>query len=93
MTYPSIEKACLEITYDNGGIYSGRSERKWRSEYLRWIARRGEPLREIDAWLQQLSDADFETVCVGEHSEAEAIFADAPKFTQALLADFFWEVC
>lgn len=91
--YPGIAQACLSIALDNDGINRDRSERKWAGDFRRFIATRDALLPEIDTWLKGLTDEEFETVCVGEHTEMEELMTTAPAFTADLLNDYFDEVC
>lgn len=94
--YPAITKACLEISYDNGGVNRDRSEKKVLREMAAFLDRwpQGpEHLAPIEAWLAQRADAEIETICCGEHTEMQALLKDAPPFTGQLLADYFEQVC
>lgn len=91
----NIRKACLLISRSNGGINRNRSESQVLREMQRFLdlsAYRDE-LPPIDAWLGTLTPEQFETVCDGEMSEADAILKDAPPFTNTLLGDYFEDVC
>jgi hypothetical protein len=92
--YPGIVKACFLICVDNGGLHRDRPEKQVRKEIAAFIERQPpDILPPIDAWLAALSEDDLETACCGEHSEAEAIMAASPVFTDKLLNDYFDEVC
>lgn len=94
--FPNIEKACLAVALDNGGINRFRSVDKQRREYAKWLAQQDYPnLAEIDQWLGTLSKDDLETVCVGGQDEPGtiAIRASAPAFLDDLLNSYFDEVC
>ena len=93
--YPHIEKACLLIAIDNGGINRNRAVKQQRRDYAKWISRQDGPLHEIDAWLGALSDEDLETACIGGQDEPEtiAVKSTAPPFTDDLLNSYFDEVC
>jgi hypothetical protein len=95
LSYAGIARACFLIALDNGGINRGRSVRKWRGDYERWIAIQAGPLAEISSWLADLPDEQMELVCGGGEDEPETIAAraDAPAFTDALLTSYFDEVC
>jgi hypothetical protein len=94
MEYKGIQRATLLIALDNGGIHRGRSEKDQRRELHKWLARQpADFLPAIDEWLSLLSDDDLETVCAGEQSEAEALLAQAPVFTDSLLNAYFDEIC
>ncbi len=94
--YANIEKAALEIAYDNGSINRGRSENDALAELHRFLDRSGyatDQLSNIDDWLGNLSDDDLQTVCAGEEQEADAILRGSPIFTLTLLTDIFENVC
>ena len=92
--WPGIKRAALEIALDNGGINRFRSEERQQREFRRWLEKQPqELLPAIDAWLSGLSDEDLQTVCDGEVTEADAILANGPPFTNQLLNDYFDEVC
>ncbi len=91
----SIRKACLLISYSNGGVNRDRSEARVLREMQHFIDTRpynGE-LKAIDAWLGTLTADQLETVCDGEQSEMDAIMKGAPAFTETLLHDYFEDVC
>lgn len=93
--YENIAHACLLIALDNGGVNRGRSVRKWRGDFERFIERQAAPLVEIDAWLGTLSKEQMETVTAGgaDEPETKALLAAAPAFTADLLNTYFDEVC
>lgn len=94
LLHSNIANACLLIALDNGGINRGRGDRKWRSDYTKWIAKQEAPtLVQMDAWFGGLSPDDLDTVCSGEVSEADAILVTSPAFTSDLLNAYFDEVC
>lgn len=91
----NIRRACLLISRSNGGINRDRSEARVLREmqhFLDLCAYRDE-LPAIDTWLGTLTPEQFETVCDGEMSEADAILVTAPVFTNTLLNDYFEDVC
>ncbi len=90
----NIRKACLLISYSNGGINRDRAETKVLRELQRFIDSRpyADELKPIDAWLGTLTEHQFETVCDGDQDEAEAITKAAPPFTEMLLDEWF-DVC
>lgn len=91
--YPGICRAALIISLDNGGINRLRSEDKQRRELSDFLERQPqEILLAIDTWLAGLSADDIETVCSGEHTEAEEVLRSAPPFADKLLNDYFDEV-
>lgn len=89
--YPNIEKACLEISYDNGGVNRYRPEAQVRKEMTDFLASRHYSFhfREIDNWLGGLSKDALITVCAGEETEQNAILSTAPPFTSTLLEQYF----
>ena len=92
--WPGIRRAALEIALDNGGINRFRSEKQQQREFRKWLEKQPqELLPAIDVWLSGLSDDDLQTVCGGEVTEADAILANGPPFTNQLLNDYFDEVC
>ena len=93
MIFAGIERAHLEIAYDNGGIHRGRSERVAKTELRRFLGTVPYELREIDAGLSSLSEEQLQVVCAGEETEQIAVLANAPPFTDALLNEIFEEVC
>lgn len=93
--HPNIERACLEISYDNGGVNRHRPETQVRKEMADFLAARpySDHFAEIDKWLGRLSKDDLQTVCAGEESEQRSILSVAPAFTSQLLDEYFEEVC
>lgn len=91
----NIRKACLLISYSNGGVNRYRSEARVLREMQQFIDSRpyNAELKAIDSWLGSLTKEQLETVCDGEMSEADAILKDAPAFTETLLHDYFEDVC
>jgi hypothetical protein len=96
MTYAGIERAALEISYDNGGINRFRTEADLRGELDAYLATSGQTfdLAAIDAWLLALSEDEIEIVCAGEQTEALALLASrhAPAGTDELLNNIFEQV-
>jgi hypothetical protein len=90
----NIRKACLLISYSNGGVNRDRSEARVLREMQHFIDSRpyNSELKAIDAWLGTLTPDQLETVCDGEQTEAEAITKVAPAFTETLLNEWF-DVC
>jgi hypothetical protein len=90
----NIRKACLLISRSNGGINRYRSEETVLREFRNFCEARPyeDMLKAIDSWLGTLTPEQFETVCDGEMSEADAILESAPAFTDTFLNDWF-EVC
>ncbi|QFT69586.1 hypothetical protein FIU93_22565 [Labrenzia sp. THAF35] len=92
--FPGIEKACVEIAYDNGGINRMRSEKKMRQECRAFLERADNGyLTEIDAWLAAQSVEDLRIIAGGEETEIADLMKAAPPFTNALLNQYFNEVC
>jgi hypothetical protein len=93
--HPNIRKACLEISYDNGGVNRHRPETQVRKELDDFLAKRpySDNFSEIDKWLGNLSKDELQTVCAGEESEMNAILSSSPAFTATLLEEYFDEVC
>lgn len=95
LPFLNIRNACLEIAYDNGGVHRERSVQQVRHEIDSFLSSRSysDHFAAIDSWLSTLNTAQLETVCNGEGSEAAAIVASAPAFTDQLLEEYFEEVC
>ncbi|CAB4167986.1 hypothetical protein UFOVP860_76 [uncultured Caudovirales phage] len=97
-TYPGIERAALEISYDNGGINRERSEASMLHELRQFLASSAVPVTDMQAindWLTALSDDDLLTVCCGECGEQASVLAvlgGAPVGTDALLNEIFENV-
>jgi hypothetical protein len=94
--FPGIAKAVRLIALDNGGINRFRTTDLQEAEFEAWLAKQpNDPLPAIDAWLLSLTDDELETVCIGCSDEADtkALIAQAPPFTDDLLARYFDEVC
>lgn len=91
----NIRKACLLISYSNGGVNRYRTETKVLREMQQFIDTRpyNSELKVIDAWLGTLTEGQLEIVCDGEQSEMDAIMKGAPAFTETLLHDYFEDVC
>lgn len=93
--YPAIRKACLEIAYDNGGVNRYRPESQVKKEIDSFLSSRpySDQFAAIDAWLADVTDEEFETVCAGDEVERDAVMRAAPPFTETLLDEYFQEVC
>jgi hypothetical protein len=91
----NIRKACLLISYDNGGVNRYRSETQVLREMQKFVDSRpyNDEIKAIDAFLGTLTPDQMETICAGEESEANAILVGAPAFTETLLEEYFEEVC
>lgn len=94
-TMQNIRKACLLISYSNGGVNRDRSEARVLREMQDFIESRpyNSELKAISRWLGTLTEDQLETVCDGEQSEAADITKNAPAFTETLLNDYFEDVC
>lgn len=92
--YPNVERAAMEIAYDNGAINRMRSISSFRTELDRWIAKQARPLVGINDTLGRLELDDFDVVCAGEQSEAAAILGRYGNGDEvsALLTAIFDEV-
>lgn len=96
LPYPGIAKACFLVALDNGGINRGRSVKRWRKDYARWIGKQDVPtISQIDTWFRSLTDEQLNDACVGGtgEPEVEAIRATAPAFMDDILNTYFEEVC
>jgi hypothetical protein len=93
--HANIQKACLEISYDNGGVNRYRPVEQVQKAMDDFLATRpySDNFAEIDKWLGTLSKDELQTVCAGEESEMQAILSSAPAFTATLLEEYFDEVC
>lgn len=92
--FPGIKQAALAITYDNGGVFAGRSEKQMLRELGRWLDKQPEEIiQPVDTWLSALSEEEMEIACCGEDDERERLLASAPPFTDDLLNAYFNEVC
>ena len=95
--YQNIERAALEIAYDNGGIHRDRNVSDHKRELHSFLAMEcsfsDEQLKTIDIWLGTLSDEHLETICSGEQSDAKLLLIGAPEGTDRLLTEIFDEVC
>jgi hypothetical protein len=96
MHFANIEKAHLEIAYDNGGINRDRSEKNATRELRRFLPTLPydrDQMTAIDAWLGSLTPDQLETLCAGEQSEQDEIYASAPPFTESVIVAIFDHVC
>lgn len=100
-TYQIIEKAALEIAYDGGNTIGnpnlgGLTEEQFLENLRGWLRERPTvPLQSAEIFLKGLSEADLETVCSGEESDADAIFSRGGfcgREARALLIALFEEV-
>lgn len=97
MNYKNIERAYLEIAYDNGGINRERSEevalnelRTWLRDYLG-----SSRLRVIDTWLETLNEEQLSALCCGSEEEQEQVLVEGevPPLANALLNEIFDNIC
>lgn len=88
--FPAIEKACLEVDLDNGGINRFRSEKVARRDIREFIERT--PLQEflpdINRFLLALTGPELRAVC-SDPEGRDDLMNRAPPFTDQLLNDFF----
>lgn len=90
--YPGIAKACLEMSYANGGVNRDRSEADVLDDLrvtLAIIDGFSLDLSAISEWLGALGEDDLLTVVDGEETEANRLVSKAPAGTQALLNAIF----
>ena len=96
-SYPGIARAAHLISLDNGGCNRFRPEADRLTDLDRFLARASRmiDMRQIDQWLEQLSDEDLDEFCCGgDDSERKAeLLLQAPPFTDTLLDEFFDEAC
>ena len=89
-SYPGIERAALEISYDNGGINRDRTEASMLHELRQVLAGSPIPAAELQAindWLAALSKDELNTVCCAEETDLRAALSAAPAGTDKLLED------
>ncbi|TDW20374.1 hypothetical protein EV128_1254 [Rhizobium azibense] len=93
--YPGIKRACLAITYANGGINRHRPETQVLHLMGLWLGENfhRRDLKRIDAWLAAKTDAEIEILADGEESESKALLVGSPPETDELLEDYFENVC
>ena len=94
-SYPGIERAALEISYDNGGINRDRTEASMLHELRQFLASSPVPaaeLQTINDWVAALSDEDLCTVCCGEETASRAAVRGSPAGTDELLNEIFEKV-
>ena len=102
MTFRGIRKAALAIAYDNGVINRDSSEEEYLKRVASYVQANWldanhaglrailyAHLREIDAWLDNLSENALETVCAGEETEVKVALKNAPVGTDKLLNGIF----
>lgn len=84
-----IEKAIAEIAYDNGAVnrFSPIEEVLLNVKNKLMVLYGAGELDTIDQELGRLSDEQFETIMIGEHSEIEAI--GISPLADQLLNDIF----
>jgi hypothetical protein len=95
--FPHLAKACLEMSYDNGGIHRYRNEDVAKEEYRQVLGADGvyeEDLKIIDDFIATLTEDEVMTLVAGEETEMQAIVArcSIPEKLDGLLNDIF-EVC
>ena len=84
--FPNLRRATTLIALDIGGINRTCSENEVLDRLTAFLADMDpEPIGKIDQWLGTLSEADFETITIGEHSEMVAVSARGPQGVDALL--------
>lgn len=92
--WPGIERACLEIAYDNGGVNSMRPEKKVFQECRAFLEQNDNGyLDQIDAWLAAQTNEAISIIAGGEETEIEDAMQGSPPWTNALLNQYFNEVC
>lgn len=94
----NIDKAVLEMAYDNGCVNRDRTEGALLNQLERFLAKKDSALlRRFDDWLETLEDDEINLLVAGEESEVAAFLADQPdvELAQAfhnMLDDIFDEV-
>jgi hypothetical protein len=83
--FPKIWDAFATIAHDSGVTLQGSAYRAVREH----------PLQDIEGALSQLRPDEFQTFCIGEHDEMDAIAARGPALAQAheLLEEFWEHIC
>ena len=86
MKYPGIERATIEMAYDNGCVNRDRSEESLLLDLVSWLRdvddEHGldrEALLGIDAWLTSLSEEDMHMLCAEEEREQQVVQAKAQE--------------
>lgn len=103
MKYPGIERATIEMAYDNGCINRDRSEESLVLDLVSWMrdvetehGMRPETLQACDEWLTSLSVGELRLLCAGDESEQAVILAKVPAVqavpVELLLTWIFEEV-
>ena len=91
--FPGFTAATLEIARDNGAINRFQTESAVLKRLAKFLKEQeAGQVHDAEKWLVSLSQDDLETVCSGEHGEAQAIVQNAPPFTDTLLNQIFDEV-
>lgn len=94
----NIDKAVLEMAYDNGCVNRERTEAALLNELDRFLSKKDSAqLRRFDDWLETLDDDQIQLLVAGEESEVSAFLADQPDVELAqtfhnMLDDIFDEV-
>lgn len=89
--YPSIVKAALEISYDNGGINRFRTEEQMLSDLENFLKSQDTfTLQYVEKDLISLTEEEFQTACTGEQTEREELYL--LKATDDLLNEIFEKV-
>ena len=92
--YPAIDKATLEMTYDNGGVNRDRTEADVLLALDRCLHRHAVDydLHAINYWIESLSTEDLVTVVAGEQDDQDRLLEDAPEGTSEVLLAIFEDV-
>lgn len=88
--YPHITRAALEIAYDNGAIYRGRSESKCLEGVAAFVESiEQEIVKSFEVFLSPLPQHTLHTICCGEETEVKALLQNAPAWLDEFLNDLF----
>ena len=92
--YPAIDKATLEMTYDNGGVNRDRTEADMLLALDQCLHRHAVDydLHAINYWIESLSTEDLVTVVAGEQDDQDRLLEDAPEGTSEVLLAIFEDV-
>lgn len=90
MLYPKIEKAAVDIWYDNGGSYAGRTEEQMKVEVMAQLAKKYALVQFalFEEELAALTEEEFEEVTCGEQAVV-AISDQLDKFLNEILNEIF----
>lgn len=91
-SFPGIRKVALEIAYDNGMIDRDNPEEAFLQKVDEIVAADGvdySVLKQIDDWINTLSEEEIQILAVGEHVEMVALTS---KFSDPEKLDIFNDI-